>query len=345
MSKNIEASRFEAAQARQNTLLKIPGSLSLLEEMGNRVAAIQGTDKPSLGKGAVVVCCGDHGVVSESVTGYPDFITRIQVGNFLAGGAAINQVAATSGADVWVVDAGTKGEPEPDHPRLIGPRVRPGCGNIAREPAMTREETLAAIELGREGARRAIAEGAQVLCAGDMGIGNTTPAAALTCAYLGLEPDLATGRGSGLDDAGRSKKAEIVSLAVARARQALGPLDKADPLDVLAHLGSLEIAAIAGVYLEGAERGLPLVCDGYPVTSGVLAASRMDPNLRQYLFAGHQSAEPGHAWQLRDLGLEPVFKLGLRLGEGTGAVLAIPVLRTACQILSGMRTFADVGLA
>jgi len=345
MSKIIDSAKLEAAQVRQNQLLKIPGSLGLLEEAGNRIAAIQGTDRPSLGKGAVVVCCGDHGVVAESVTNFPDSITRIQVLNFLDGGAAINQVAATSNADVWVVDAGTKGESIPAHPRLVGTRVRSGCGNIAREPAMIRDEVAAAIELGREAARRAVAAGAQILAAGDMGIGNTTPAAALTCAFLGLDPDLATGRGSGLDDAARTRKAEIVALTVARARLVLGSLDEADPVDVLAHLGSLEIAAIAGVYLEGAELGLPLVCDGYPVTSGALVAVRIDPGVKAFLFAGHLSAEPGHAWQLRDLGLEPIFKLGLRLGEGTGAVLAMPVLRTACQILSGMKTFADVGLA
>jgi nicotinate-nucleotide--dimethylbenzimidazole phosphoribosyltransferase len=340
----IDPANLKLAEPRQNQLLKIPGSLGLLEEIGNRVGAIQGTDRPRLEKGAVVVCCGDHGVVAESVAAFPDSITRIQAMNFLEGGAAINQIALAAGADLWVVDAGTKGDTLPSHPRLVGPRIRSGAGNIAREPAMTREEAQAAIDLGRKAARRALDAGAQVLAAGDMGIGNTTPSSALTAAYLGLEPDLVTGRGSGLDEAARAKKAAIVALAIARACQTLGPLEKADPLDVLAHLGGLEIAAIAGVYLEGATRGVPLVCDGFPVTAGALAAARIDPMVKAYLFAGHLSAEPGHAWQLRDLNLEPVFKLGLRLGEGTGAVLAFPVMRAACQILAGMKTFADVGM-
>lgn len=344
MIPQIDPVHAQAAVARQNQLLKIPGSLGMLEEIGNRIAAIQRTDRPSLGKGAVVVCCADHGVVAESVAAFPDAITRIQALNFLEGGAAINQIALTGGAEVWVVDAGVKGEAIPAHPRLVGPRVRPSTGNIAREPAMTRQEAQQAIELGREAARRAIDSGAQVLAAGDMGIGNTTPSSALTAAFLGLDADLVTGRGSGMDDQGRSRKAKVVEAAVARARMLLGDLSQADPMDVLAQLGGLELAAIAGVYLEGAARGIPLVCDGFPVTSGVLVASRLEPGVKEYLFAGHQSMEPGHAWQLRDLGLEPIFRLGLRLGEGTGAVLAFPVLRASCQILAGMKTFADIGM-
>lgn len=344
MIPQIDPVHAQAAVARQNQLLKIPGSLGMLEEIGNRIAAIQRTDRPSLGKGAVVVCCADHGVVAESVAAFPDAITRIQALNFLEGGAAINQIALTGGADVWVVDAGVKGEAIPAHPRLVGPRVRPSTGNIAREPAMNRQEAQQAIELGREAARRAIDAGAQVLAAGDMGIGNTTPSSALTAAFLGLDADLVTGRGSGMDDQGRSRKAKVVEAAVARARMLLGDLSQADPMDVLAQLGGLELAAIAGVYLEGAARGIPLVCDGFPVTSGVLVASRLEPGVKEYLFAGHQSMEPGHAWQLRDLGLEPIFRLGLRLGEGTGAALAFPVLRAACQILAGMKTFADIGM-
>lgn len=341
---SIDPTAYDRASQRQRGLLKIPGSLGHLEEFGNRLGAIQGTDRPSLGRGAVVVCCGDHGVVVENVAPFPPGITRMQAVNFLQGGAAINQIARASDADVWVVDAGCDGEPLEPHERLVGPRVAPGSANLAREAAMTRAQVVAAIELGREGARRAIEGGATVLAAGDMGIGNTTPAACLTAAWLGLEPSLVTGRGSGLDDAGRAHKISIVERAVARARLELGDLRKADPLDVLAHLGGLEIAAIAGVYLEGAARGIPLVADGFPVTSGVLAAVRLDPAVGAYLFAGHQSVEPGHAWQLRSLNLEPIFKLEMRLGEGTGAVLAFPVLRAAAQVLSGMITFQDVGL-
>ncbi|HQF54128.1 MAG TPA: nicotinate-nucleotide--dimethylbenzimidazole phosphoribosyltransferase [Fibrobacteria bacterium] len=344
MIDRIAPERFEAVRARQDQLLKIKGSLGDLEEIGNRIGAIQRTDRPSLGRGAVVVCCGDHGVTAEGVAPNPDSITRIQVFNFLEGGAAINQIAATSDAEVWVVNAGVKGGEIPPHPRLVGPCVREGAGNIAREPAMTREQALAAIELGRTGARKAVESGAEILAAGDMGIGNTTPSAALTSALLKLDAELVTGRGAGVDDPARARKVKVVESSVARARQVLGDLQKVDPVDVLAQIGSLEIAAIAGVYLEGAKLGVPLVADGFPVTTGVMVAVRIDPGVKDYLFAGHQSMEPGHAWQLRDLGLEPIFRLGLRLGEGTGAVLAFPVLRASCQILAGMKTFADIGM-
>lgn len=340
----IASEAHEAARARQRNLLKIPGSLGALEEIGCRVGAIQRTDRPKLGRGAVVVCCGDHGVVAEGVAPNDPSITRIQAMGFLQGFPAINQIAAASDADVWVVDASVAGEPLPVGDRMIGPRVRAGAGNIVLGPAMSREEALRAIDLGREAARRAIEAGATILCAGDMGIGNTTPSAALTAAWLGLDADLVTGRGAGLDDARRRHKASIVERSVARARLVLGDLAKADPIDVLSHLGGPDFAAMAGVYLEGAAHRIPLVTDGFPVTTGVLAAVRIDPAVKDYLFAGHLSVEPGHAWQLRDLGLEPVFKLGMRLGEGTGAVLSFPVLRAATHILSGMITFQDIGM-
>lgn len=340
----IDADVLQAARTRQHNLLKIPGSMGALEEMGCRLAAIQGTDHPVLGRGAVVVCCGDHGVVAESVAPNDPAITRIQTLGFLQGFPTINQIAKTSDADVWVVDAAVGGEPLPPHPRMIGPRVKPAAGNILVEPAMSIDETLQAIEMGRDAARRAIDAGATVLCAGDMGIGNTTPSAALTAAWLNLDANLVTGRGAGLDDAGRMHKASIVERAIARARLVLGDLTQANPLDVLAHLGGPDIAAMAGVYLQGAASRIPLVTDGFPVTTGVLAAVRMEPNVKDFLFAGHLSQEPGHAWQLKELGLEPIFRLAMRLGEGTGAVLAFPVLRAAAQILTGMSTFQDIGM-
>jgi len=214
MIEPISTRALEAAHARQLRLLKIPGSLGLLESVGDRLGAIQGTVRPSLGRGAVVVCCGDHHVVSEGVTNYPPQITWIQANNFLAGLSGINQVAKANDAEVWVVDAGIDGPAMADHHRLVGPRVRNGAGNIAREPAMSRDQCLTAIELGREAARRAIGAGATILAAGDMGIGNTTPAAALTAAYLGVAPEIATGRGSGLDDQGYARKVGVVAAAL-----------------------------------------------------------------------------------------------------------------------------------
>jgi nicotinate-nucleotide--dimethylbenzimidazole phosphoribosyltransferase len=210
---------------------------------------------------------------------------------------------------------------------------------------MTLSEARRAIRVGAETAREAIAGGATLLAAGDMGIGNTTAAAALTAALLGLEAEAVTGRGTGVDDARYKHKLEVVRAALSRAQAHLGELKEADPLALLAELGGLEIAAIAGVFLAGAEAGLPLVTDGFPVTAGALLACRIEPGVRDYLFAGHRSVEPGHTRQLEALGLRPILELDLRLGEGTGAVLSFPVLRAAAAVMAGMATFAQAGVS
>lgn len=327
-----------------NTLTKPPGSLGYLEVLGCQLAAIQQTLQPRLGKGAVVVCAADHGVAAEGVSAYPPEVTAQMVLNFQAGGAAINQIARALEAEVWVVDVGVKA-PQPLSPGGPGHRVRPGSGNIQREPAMRQAEALEAIQVGAEAARVAVANGATMLAAGDMGIGNTTAAAALTAALLGLSAEAVTGRGTGLDDARYGHKLEVVRAALARAQARLGELSRADPLTVLAELGGLEIAAIAGVFMAGAEAGLPLVTDGFPVTAGALLACRIEPRVQGYLFAGHRSVEPGHTRQLEALGLRPILELDLRLGEGTGAVLSFPVLRAAAAVMAGMATFSQAGVS
>lgn len=327
------------ARAHQDQLTKPPGSLGYLEELGVRLAAIQQTLRPTLGKGAVIVCAADHGVTAEGVSAYPSEVTAQMLLNFRAGGAAINQIARAADAQVYVLDVGINSPtPSPE-------RVRSGTGNIAREAAMTRAEAEQAIQVGAEAARRAIAEGATILAAGDMGIGNTTAAAALTAALLGLEARAVTGRGTGVDAARYQNKVQVVATALRRAQARLGELTKAGPLKVLAELGGLEIAAVAGVFLAGAEAGLPLVTDGFPVTAGALLACRINPNVRDYLFAGHRSLEPGHSRQLEALGLRPVLELDMRLGEGTGAVLSFPILRAAASVMAGMATFAQAGVS
>ncbi|ADD27015.1 nicotinate-nucleotide--dimethylbenzimidazole phosphoribosyltransferase [Meiothermus ruber] len=327
------------ARAHQDQLTKPPGSLGYLEELGVRLAAIQQTLRPTLGKGAVIVCAADHGVTAEGVSAYPSEVTAQMLLNFRAGGAAINQIARAADAQVYVLDVGINSPtPSPE-------RVRSGTGNIAREAAMTRAEAEQAIQVGAEAARRAIAEGATILAAGDMGIGNTTAAAALTAALLGLEARAVTGRGTGVDAARYQNKVQVVATALRRAQARLGELTKAGPLEVLAELGGLEIAAVAGVFLAGAEAGLPLVTDGFPVTAGALLACRINPNVRDYLFAGHRSLEPGHSRQLEALGLRPVLELDMRLGEGTGAVLSFPILRAAASVMAGMATFAQAGVS
>ena len=341
----VERELLERARARQNRLTKPPGSLGRLEELGVRLAAVQRTERPRLGPGAVVVAAADHGVTAEGVSAYPAEVTPQMVLNFLTGGAAVNQIARTCGAEVYVLDVGVNGPEFPAHERLIPARVRAGTGNLAREPAMRPAEAMAALQAGENAARRAIREGATVLAAGDMGIGNTTAAAALTAALLGLAAAEVTGRGTGVDEAAYARKVAVVERALARAAAELGDLAKADPLDVAAQLGGLEIVAAAGVFLAGAAAGLPVVTDGFPVTAGALLAVRLEPNLKDHLFAGHRSVEPGHARQLEALGLEPLLDLNLRLGEGTGAVLAFPILRAAAAVLGGMATFDEAGVS
>jgi len=327
------------ARAHQHQLTKPPGSLGYLEELGVRLAAIQKTLKPRLGRGAVVVCAADHGVVVEGVSAYPSEVTAQMLLNFQVGGAAINQIARASDAQVYLLDVGINSPvPSPE-------RVRSGTGNIARGAAMTLTEAEQALQAGADMARQAIAQGATLLAAGDMGIGNTTAAAALTAALLGLEAEAVTGRGTGVDEARYQRKLEVVRTALERAQARLGELPQADPLALLAELGGLEIAAIAGVFLAGAEAGLPLVSDGFPVTAGALLACRMEPGVRDYLFAGHRSVEPGHTRQLEALGLRPILELDMRLGEGTGAVLSFPVLRAAAAVMAGMATFAQAGVS
>lgn len=342
--KPVHTRWLKAAWARQDNLTKPARSLAHLEELGVRLAAIQENLRPVLGRGAVIVCAAEHGVTAEGVSAYPSEVTGQMVLNFLRGGAAINQIAQTSEADVWVVDVGVCAD-FADHPALLRAKVRPGTGNIAREPAMTRAQAEAAIAAGMEAARVGIRKGATILAAGDMGIGNTTAAAALTAALLGRSAEAVTGRGTGVDDARYRHKVNVVRQALVRVEGKLGDLTQVDPVELLAELGGLELAAIVGVFLAGAEARLPLVTDGFPVTSAALLATRLNPYLRDYLFAGHRSVEPGHTLQLDALGLKPLLELGLRLGEGTGAVLSFPILRAAAQVLAGMATFEEAGVS
>ncbi len=342
----VEKAYLDAAWRRLDRLTKPPRSLGKLEELAARIAAIQRTDRPRLGPGAVVVAASDHGVAwEEGVSAYPPGVTYQMVLNFLAGGAAINQIAAEANARVYVLDVGVRGPDFPEVEGLIQARVRPGTGNIVKEPAMRLEEAEAALKAGYEAGRRAIAEGATLLAAGDMGIGNTTAAAALTAAFLGLPAREVTGRGTGVEGEAYARKVRAVEAALRRAEERLGPLEKAPALAVAAELGGLELLAAAGVFLSGAEAGVPVVTDGFPVTAGALIATRLVPEVRDYLFAGHRSVEPGHARQLEALGLFPVFDLELRLGEGTGAVLAFPVLRAVARVLAGMATFEEAGVS
>jgi nicotinate-nucleotide--dimethylbenzimidazole phosphoribosyltransferase len=333
-----QAARTRALE-RQAQLTKPTGSLGKLEELSVWLAGIFGTELPKITGKAVIVCAGDHGVTLEGVSAYPSEVTPAMVMNFLRGGAAVNAIAGVVGARVSVLDVGVNAD-LPEHPNLISNKIRRGTGNIVRESAMTQNEAILAVLAGADAAARAIQDGANLLAAGDMGIGNTTPSAALTAWFTGLEPRVVTGRGTGADDATLEKKIRAIELALERVRQ----LESLDALGILAELGGLEIAAMAGIMLECAASRIPVVIDGFIAGAAALVASKLEPKSVAFMTASHVSQEPGHIAQLRFLKLEPLFDYGLRLGEGTGALLAFPVLEAAARTLSEMATFAEASV-
>ncbi len=314
----------ERARARQRELTKPPGSLGRLESIAVRLAAIQRADRPTSFGRRVVVFAANHGVTAEGVSPYPSAVTAQMVKNFAAGGAAINALARATQADVVVVDVG----------------VAQGTKNLAREPAMSDEEVFDAIASGRAAGRKAHEEKVALVGLGEMGIGNTTAAAAITAALTGLPPSRVTGMGTGLGEAGRRRKIEVVERALA-----LHDLTPLDPLHILRAVGGLEIAALAGLALEAASRRIAVVVDGFIASAAFAVAWKLAPGVRDYAFFSHLSAEPGHRALLDFLGVEPLLDLGLRLGEGTGAALAMPVLGAAVAAHNEMATFAEAGVS
>ena len=328
----------DAAMARQAQLTKPVGSLGRLETISIWLAGVYGTPKPVISGKAVVVCAGDHGVTLEGVSAYPSEVTPAMVQNFLAGGAAVSAIARVVGAKVLVLDVGVNAD-LPDHADLIKAKIRRGTGNIAREPAMNQLEAVQAILAGAAAASRAIEGGANLLAAGDMGIGNTTPSAALTAWLTGKNAIEVTGRGTGIDSAVLMKKVAIVQTVLDNAK-----LEPDDTLGALAQMGGLEIAAMVGVMLQGARAGIPVIVDGFIAGAAALVACGLCGTVRQYLSASHVSQEPGHLVQLAHLQLLPLFDFGLRLGEGTGALLAMPMLEAAARTLAEMATFAEASV-
>jgi nicotinate-nucleotide--dimethylbenzimidazole phosphoribosyltransferase len=334
----VDATAAAAAAAHLDRLTKPRGSLGRLEDAARQLAAIAGTSPPPVPSPATVaVFAGDHGVVQEGVTPWPQEVTAQMVANFCAGGAAINVLARHAGAEVVVVDVGVA-TPIPAAGGWLDRRVRPGTDNLARGPAMTQEEALAALDVGVEIAEAAVARGARCLITGDMGIGNTTPSAALVAALTGRPAAEVTGRGTGIDDEAWARKVAVVAGAVGRLPAG------ADPLDVLAAVGGLEIAALAGYVTAGAALGVPVLVDGVIALAATLVAAAETPAVRGYCVAGHRSTEPGATAALEHLGLVPLLDLELRLGEGTGAALALPVLQAAARICHEMATFDAAGV-
>lgn len=327
------------AQARLDSLTKPPGSLGRLEELAARYVAIRQDPWPELHTKWVVVFAADHGVVAEGVSAYPQDVTYQMVYNFLQGGAGINVLARHARARVEVVDIGVNHD-FAEVPELISRKVAYGSRNMAQGPAMTREEALKALLVGVERAEAATAAGVDVIAAGDMGIGNSTPAAALAAVFTGRPVSAVTGRGTGVDDKVWQHKVAVINRAVT-----LNHPDPADPLGVLAAVGGLEIAGIAGLILGCAAARRPLLLDGFIATAGALVAVALAPAAADYLIAAHRSVEPGHQAVLDFLGLKPLLNLNMRLGEGTGAALGMLLLEAGLKIYREMATFDEAGVS
>ena len=328
----------DRAWARLDALVKPPRSLGYLEQIAQRLAVLQGRERPSIPRKKFVLMAGDHGVTAQGVSPYPSEVTAQMVANFAAGGAAINQLAGHAGAGVLVVDVGVAHD-LPESQGVVAARVRSGTADMTEGPAMSREEAAAAVRVGIRVVGDLVRDGLDIVGTGDMGIGNTTASAAIVSVLAGADPIGVVGPGTGLDEAGVVRKAGVVRRAI----EVNGP-DAADPLDVLAKVGGLVIAGLAGVVIGAASCGVPVVSDGYISGAATLAALRMAPAARPWVFASHRSAEPGHRVVLEALGLRPVLELDMRLGEGTGAALAMEVMDAACAMMGGMATFAEAGV-
>ncbi len=334
----VDVAAGDAARARQLQLTKPPGSLGRLEDLACWFAARLGNPVPAQPQCEVFVFAADHGVAARGVSAFPQSVTGQMVGNFARGGAAINVLASLEGCRIEVVDVGVASDEAP--PAAVrNERVRAGTRDLASESAMTADELRAALAVGERCARAAVAREARLLIAGDMGIANSTAAACLICAITGATPESVVGRGTGVDDAGLVRKVEVVRIALGRVAKVR------EPLRLLAELGGLEIAAIAGFYLEAARQGVPVLLDGYISTAAALAAAAIEPEVVNWMLASHRSAEAGHSVALRWLKLEPLLDLGMRLGEGTGAVLTVPIVRAALALHSRMATFGEAGVS
>ena len=337
--KRPDAAAAEGARRRQDTLTKPPGSLGELEALAIRLAGLQGRERPQVERVRISVFAADHGVAAEGVSAFPQAVTAEMVKNFARGGAAISVLAKTLGATLEVVDLGCAFDPG-EWPQVRRCRLGPGTANFAREPAMSAEQCAAALDAGRDSAQRAAQAQAELFIGGDMGIANTSSATALSCALLGADPAELAGPGTGLDTAGVRHK-----VAVIRGALALHAAQLSTPWATLRVLGGFEIAALSGAYIACAQLGLPVLVDGFIASAAALAAERLCPGTRDWLLFAHRSAEPGHARMLQALQARPLLDLGMRLGEGSGAATAVPLLRLACVLHAGMATFGEAGVS
>ena len=329
---------YDTAQKHLDNLTKPPGSLGRLEEFARRLVAITEDARPILDKKVIFTFAGDHGIVDEGVSAYPKEVTPQMVFNIVAGGAAINVLSRHAGSDVVVVDIGV------DHDfgtveGLVDRKVMRGTRNFAKGPAMTREEAVKCIECGIELADSYALKGYRIVGTGEMGIGNTTPSSAIVAVLTGSPVAEVTGRGTGISDDALSRKARVIEEAIR-----LNNPDPKDAIDVLSKGGGTVIGGIAGLVLGAASRRIPVVVDGFISTAGALIAHSIQPSVKDYMFAAHQSVERGHRMALQAMGLTPILDLGMRLGEGTGAALAMLLIEGGLKIYEEMATFAEAGV-
>ncbi|MCF6096447.1 nicotinate-nucleotide--dimethylbenzimidazole phosphoribosyltransferase [Thermovorax subterraneus] len=335
---DLDSTAMQKARERLDNLTKPKGSLGVLEDLAVKLAGISGKVFNDFKKKTVIIMAGDHGVVDEGVSAYPKEVTPQMVLNFLSGGAAINVLARHEGAEIVCVDIGVASDV--DHPGLLVRKVKKGTDNMTKGPAMSREEAINAIEVGIATAWESIDKGSDLIATGDMGIGNTTPSSAILAAFSGKPLEEIVGRGTGIDDLRLEKKLN----AIRKALEVNKP-DPEDPIGVLAKVGGLEIAGIAGVILGAASRRVPVIIDGFISTAGALIASKINPHAVNFMIASHVSEEPGHKVMLELLGLKPMIFMRMRLGEGTGAVLAMNLVEAAAKIIKEMATFEEAGVS
>lgn len=337
--KEPDKAMFEKAMDRLANQARPAGSLGILEPLSARLASIHGAIDVKLTRKVVVTCAGDHGVVAEGVSLFPQEVTPQMVFNFVGGGASISVLARHAGATVQVADLGVNYDFDPDLP-IFHKKVAKGTKNFAKEPAMSREQAIQSMEAGIEIVDDLVANGGvDLLGTGDMGIGNTTPSSAIIAAFSGLPVEELTGRGTGLGDDALQNKIRVIEKALE-----LHQPDPFDALDVLAKVGGFEIGGLGGLVIGAAKHGIPVVCDGLISTAGALVACELAPAAKAYLFSSHRSVEVGHRFMHERLGVEPLIDLGFRLGEGTGAAVAMELLDAATRVLAEIKTFEEVGI-
>ena len=336
----ISESHVIAARARQATLTKPAGSLGRLEDIASQLAGIQRSDTPKIENKWVVVAAGDHGVVEEGVSAFPQAVTAQMVANFLSGGAAVSALARNARASVKIVDAGVANPIPGDTTELVDAKLADGTNNFANGPAMSYKNAVEIVEQGMVLATELAEDGADLIAVGEMGIGNTTAASAITSVLLSKSAKTVTGHGTGIDEVTRLKKAYVVS----KANKINNP-DPKYPIDVLAKVGGFEIGFLAGVIIGAAKAKTLVVLDGFISTSAALIAAAISPISKQYMLASHKSVEPGHILALEHLGLKPAVDLDMRLGEASGAVLSIPIIEAAVRVHNEMATFEEAAVS